>query len=168
MINLTSIKERISYFIENQGVKISQFYTESGVSYGILSQKSKITEDNIVRFLTKYSVVNAEWLILGKGEMLKSNNYEQTIQTKIVYKSDPKDAEIIASYKENIEFNKDLIAANKETIETQRKLIASLENKIADLEKLYHPTKPTRNTTGLRSVPAADSIYPNQTGVKPK
>lgn len=71
MKNLTSIKERILHFIENQDIKISKFYTESGVSYGILSQKSKITEDNIVKFLTKYPQVNSEWLLTGEGSMLK-------------------------------------------------------------------------------------------------
>ena len=76
MKNLTNIKERILYFIDNQNIKISKFYSESGVSYGILTQKSKITEDNIVKFLTKYSQVNSEWLLTGKGEMLKSDSTE--------------------------------------------------------------------------------------------
>jgi hypothetical protein len=74
MRNFTTIKERILYFIENQGINITKFYLESGVSYGILTQKSKITEDNIVKFLTKYKNVNPEWLLIGKGEMLKQND----------------------------------------------------------------------------------------------
>ena len=71
MKNLTSIKQRISYFIENKGIKISNFYRESGVTYGILSQKSNISEGNIVRFLTRYPDVNPEWLITGQGAMLR-------------------------------------------------------------------------------------------------
>jgi signal peptidase I len=73
MINLTSIKERIIYYIDYRKISITQFYKDSGVTYGVLSQKSKISEDNIVRFLTRYNDVNAEWLVTGKGEMLKDD-----------------------------------------------------------------------------------------------
>ncbi|MDR3350738.1 MAG: hypothetical protein LBN98_03690 [Prevotellaceae bacterium] len=72
MKNLTNIKQRILYFIENQNINVSKFYSESGVSYGILTQKSKISEDNIVKFLTTYPVVNPEWLLIGKGKMFRS------------------------------------------------------------------------------------------------
>ena len=71
MINFTDVKSRISYFIENKNIRITDFYKETGISYGILSQKTKISEDNIVKFLTKYKDVNPEWLLTGKGDMLK-------------------------------------------------------------------------------------------------
>lgn len=71
MENLTNVKQRILYFIENQGIRISKFYAESGVSYGILTQKNKMTEDNIVKFITKYPQISPEWLLTGEGEMLR-------------------------------------------------------------------------------------------------
>lgn len=67
------IKQRILQYLERKGISRYVFYKESGVSRGILSQDNGLTEDNLTRFLAYSPDVNTEWLILGKGSMLKDN-----------------------------------------------------------------------------------------------
>lgn len=76
MKNLTDVKERISYYIENKNIKPTNFYRETGVSYGILTQKTKMSEENIVRILIKYSEISPAWLLLGEGEMIRGKEVE--------------------------------------------------------------------------------------------
>lgn len=90
MRNLTSIKERILYYLETKDINITQFYKESGVTYGVLSQKSKMSEDNTVRFLTHYSDVDATWLITGHGSMLKSDVNNLNIPTAHIEETRPR------------------------------------------------------------------------------
>lgn len=149
---------RLAKYIVYKDISVRSFEMTIGASDGMIRRAIKNFTDIQCKWLTEiadnYHDISIDWLVTGKGQMIKSGDDIQLPTTKIVYQSDPRDA--------------DLIASNRETIETQRKLIASLEDKIADLEKLSYPTKPTRNTTGLRSVPVADSSYLNQSGVKPK
>jgi transcriptional regulator with XRE-family HTH domain len=45
----------------------------SGISH-ILSGRNQPSYDFMVKILTRFADINAEWLILGKGAMLKSEN----------------------------------------------------------------------------------------------
>lgn len=65
--------------------------------------------------------ISADWLLIGRGEMLKPKTGKQNIVAEVMCKSDPRDAEIIA--------------ANKEIVETQKELISTLKQRINDLER---------------------------------
>ena len=72
---MTSIKERVLYFIENQGEKKETFFEDLGMSYANfkgVQKKSALGSDKIDKILSKYPDLNLEWLFSGKGEMLKS------------------------------------------------------------------------------------------------
>lgn len=64
----------------NKGVTLYEFYKVSGVTRGILQQNNGISEDNIARFLAYATDINVEWLITGKGNMLK--NAETNVRTE--------------------------------------------------------------------------------------
>lgn len=66
------IKARILEYLENKGISRYQFYHDTGVSNGVLSQKNGLSEDNILKFLSCYSDISPEWLLTGEGEMLKT------------------------------------------------------------------------------------------------
>lgn len=68
------IKQNILLYLANKGVTPYEFYKISGVTRGILQQSNGISEDNIARFLAYATDVNIEWLITGKGNMLKNDN----------------------------------------------------------------------------------------------
>lgn len=97
----------------------------------------------------KCSYVSAVWLLTGRGDMLRNERHRQAQEPTIIYKSDPKDAAMIA--------DKQLI------IERDAELIASLRDKIKELE-----AKLTSMSVGLHSAPAVDipSVGGNQTSLK--
>lgn len=74
------IKQNILLYLANKGVTLYEFYKVSGVTRGILQQNNGISEDNIARFLAYATDINVEWLITGKGNMLK--NTETGVQTE--------------------------------------------------------------------------------------
>lgn len=65
------IKQNILLYLANKRVTPYEFYKISGVTRGILQQNNGISEDNIARFLAYANDVNTEWLLTGKGEMIK-------------------------------------------------------------------------------------------------
>lgn len=66
----STIKQNISRYLDYKGISDYQFYKESGVSRGVLSQNNGLSEDNLMRFLNYYSDVNPSWVVTGKGNML--------------------------------------------------------------------------------------------------
>lgn len=60
-------------YLDSKGVSQYDFYKKSGVTRGVLQQNNGISEDNIARFLAYASDVNVEWLLTGRGEMLRDS-----------------------------------------------------------------------------------------------
>lgn len=77
------VKQRILQFADNLGVSKRNFYSTIGVSRGTLESKTGITEDIMAKFIATYPDVSIEWLLTGKGEMLKS---EPEAATPYIYK----------------------------------------------------------------------------------
>ena len=73
---ISIIKERILQYLDFKGISKYKFYQETGVTNGVLSQKNGISEENILRFLNYYTDISSEWLLTGKGEMLKGQTSE--------------------------------------------------------------------------------------------
>lgn len=57
--------------MSKKDVSAYEFYNKSGVTRGILTQNNGISEDNLARFLAYAPDVNIEWLLTGKGDMLR-------------------------------------------------------------------------------------------------
>ena len=68
------IKSRILQYLEYKGITKYKFYKEANVTSGILSQSNGIAEDNLLKFCFYAPDISIEWLLLGKGEMLKSED----------------------------------------------------------------------------------------------
>lgn len=77
------IKQNILLYLEKKGITQYEFYKQTGVTRGVLGQNNGISEDNLTRFLAHYKDVNIEWLLTGKGDMLK----EQERQNSSIYSS---------------------------------------------------------------------------------
>jgi hypothetical protein len=79
----SSIKEKILYYLNFKGITKYKFYKDTGITRGILDQKNGLTEDNLLKFVNYAQDISLEWLILGRGELLKSINVrEKVINTK--------------------------------------------------------------------------------------
>ena len=75
------IKQNILIYLDSIGVSPYKFYQDTGITRGILTQDNGMSEDNTSKFLAYYQDVNPEWLLTGKGGMLKSES---------IIKADPK------------------------------------------------------------------------------
>ncbi|MGY0425578.1 MAG: S24 family peptidase [Polaribacter sp.] len=73
MRDFSVLKQRIIQFIDYKKVSKYEFYQKTGISNGVLSQKTGMSEENIFKFLSYYSDVNPVWLLTGKGDITKQN-----------------------------------------------------------------------------------------------
>jgi SOS-response transcriptional repressor LexA len=76
MVKIFTIKENILQYIDNQSIVKEDFYRKTGISASNFKGsglKSEIGGDKIVKILTCYPNINSEWLLTGKGPMLKAD-----------------------------------------------------------------------------------------------
>ena len=76
--------ERFFYFLEKKGLKHTPIEKEIGLSNGYLgkmkARKASIGSDVIEKIVSMFPDLNTDWLITGKGDMLKGNNTEISIK----------------------------------------------------------------------------------------
>lgn len=65
--------QRIIAFIEFKGMNKSEFYKKSKLSNGYLDKVKELGADKIESIISEFPDLSVEWLITGKGEMLKDN-----------------------------------------------------------------------------------------------
>ena len=71
---ISILKRRILEYADSKGIKKYEIYQNTGISNGVLSQKGGLSEDNVMRFLSHYSDLSPEWLLTGKGAMLRGQS----------------------------------------------------------------------------------------------
>ncbi|MGV4438084.1 hypothetical protein [Ornithobacterium rhinotracheale] len=72
--NFTNIKERILHYTDIKGFAKENFFEELGVTYGNFKGKAKeksLGSDILAKIVSKYPEISPEWLLTGKGDMLK-------------------------------------------------------------------------------------------------
>lgn len=90
-----SVKKRIKEFCKSEGITITAFESNIGVSNGYVNAISKsIGLDKLNTIIENYSNLNIEWLLTGKGDMIKSKRSLSATPT----------ADIPVSYRENTDF----------------------------------------------------------------
>lgn len=78
---ISPIKERILQFIENQEITKKDFCDKTKISYANMRGKSLFSEiggEQISEILSQYGEISPEWLLLGKGEMLRNDQPQTT------------------------------------------------------------------------------------------
>lgn len=115
--NFSTIKERILKLAENVEVSKQEFFKKIDISYGNFTgdkKKRPVNSDAIENILRIYPQTNPWWLILGKGEMLREDIFENK-DSKIEYK------EIAESRKEIIDLQKEKILFMEREIDKYKK-----------------------------------------------
>jgi plasmid maintenance system antidote protein VapI len=83
------MKERLNKLMNHLGLNAAAFSSEIGVQRSsishILSGRNQPGFDFMVKVVTKYPEINSEWLLTGKGDMLKQdkNNQGDAVQQKL-------------------------------------------------------------------------------------
>ena len=117
MREFSIIKQKILQYLDFKGVSKYKFYQETGITNGILSQSNGISEENLLRFLSVYKDISAEWLLTGNGSMLKTpTTSEPPCNTVVTPLEDGEKGSML------------------DTINTQAHIIKDLTAKIATLE----------------------------------
>lgn len=76
MNKISNIKRNILYFLDFKGITKKEFCEKTGISYANMrgkSLESEIGGGQIAEILNIYSEINPEWLLTGKGNMLRSS-----------------------------------------------------------------------------------------------
>lgn len=74
MRQISPIKNRILQYIDYKNISKYKFYQKTGITRGVLDKESGISEENIAKFIAYSDDIDLNWLLTGKGEMLKTDN----------------------------------------------------------------------------------------------
>lgn len=74
------IKQNILTYLKFIGVTPYKFYKETGITRGVLTQNNGMSEENTLRFLDYYLEVSPEWLLTGRGSMLRMEEVAKDVQ----------------------------------------------------------------------------------------
>lgn len=81
------MEERIRQIAEYYGISIRQFEQKISVSDGLihkaLARKSGLKQDTLAKILDIFPQINPDWLISGKGEMLRGSDREKPSDTTV-------------------------------------------------------------------------------------
>ena len=72
--NFDEIKQRLLQFAESQKIPKGEFYEKISLfpsNFAGKGAESALKSDNIVKVLTEFPELNSDWLLLGRGEMLR-------------------------------------------------------------------------------------------------
>ena len=67
-----SIQERISQVIDKKGITAYRFCKDLGLSLGYLDKRGAIGTDKYLKIIEYFPEISPEWLLTGKGEMIKN------------------------------------------------------------------------------------------------
>lgn len=130
MANILTLKERILAFLEKTGIRKVDFFESTGIqssNFKGANIKSAPGGDMLVKILTKYPSLSAEWLMRGEGEMLRNCANSDTTQEEQQNKTTPSDQDQWSGFGEIID--KYIL-----TIKDQAQEIGRLQERIHILE----------------------------------
>ena len=136
-------KEILKQFIEFKGVTVTEFCKKTGLSNGYFTNAGAIGSDKIHNILSAYPDLSVEWLITGKGNMIKEKQLPLSLDDN--YKE-----KYISLFEENRQLHnenkqlRNLIGANEETMFQTSKLYNVAES---DNKGLVEPEKELKDTT---------------------
>lgn len=120
--NITKVIYRLQEYVKYKGITLNQIAVVIGVSNSYFSKMANsggsLGEDIIRKILLFYDDLNSDWLIIGRGKMIKDGTISQNEAPDFV------NAKLVQAL---ADANKALSAAN-ETILQQQEMIAKHTN----------------------------------------
>lgn len=116
MTNFPSIRDRISEYLLLKGISKYRFYQETGLSNGFLDKAGSINSDNCEKICYVYPDLDPEWLLTGKGNMLR--NYDRLDEGNV-----EKSASLEALVRKIVELSSENTLLKKENENLKRKIV---------------------------------------------
>lgn len=135
MGDFLTIKDKILAFLKEKGIKKVDFFEATGIQSSNFKGKNMASQpggDMIVKILTLYPDLSAEWLMRGEGNMFRSNNTNTSQDSQTVHK------EVKQYYKQDIEehsISSELMDKLLTTIKDQAEEIGILKQTITQLKQ---------------------------------
>ena len=135
------IKKNILQYIEYKGISKYKFYQETGITRGVLDQNNGMSEENTARFIAQYPEVSTDWLLTGKGAMLRGQSAPEVAPPPsepafpgFIEKIQELSVKVGRLEAEN-EHLRAAIEAKQKEIEAQRREIEARQKEIEDKER---------------------------------
>lgn len=64
-------KEKIRQYLNSKGISKNSFYQKTGFAIGFLDSGKSLGADKLEAIIDNYPDLSLEWLVLGKGDMIK-------------------------------------------------------------------------------------------------
>lgn len=119
--NNPNIKERVLQIAINKHITRERFFQSIGATYGNFkgeNKKTPLNSDILANILSIYPDINSEWLLVGHGEMFKSN---PAAPINDVFFCTNAACPICAEKEERISELKEIISVQRELIEYLKK-----------------------------------------------
>ena len=135
------IKKNILQYIDYKGISKYKFYQETGITRGVLDQNNGMSEENTARFIAQYPEVSTDWLLTGKGAMLRGQSAPEVAPPPsepafpgFIEKIQDLSVKVGRLEAEN-EHLRAAIEAKQREIEAQRREIEARQKEIEDKER---------------------------------
>ncbi|MBQ3244804.1 MAG: hypothetical protein IJB01_09395 [Bacteroidaceae bacterium] len=138
MEGISTIKERIFTFLAKEGIKKTDFYQATGLPDSNFKGRNLCSQpggDMIVKILTTYPNLSSEWLIMGRGEMLKTNCAQSYTAPQNIPSALNEDNEKNSTKQVDISAHGEVIDRLVAQITQQAEEIGRLKERIAQLER---------------------------------
>ena len=125
-----TILQRIDYYADKNNLNDNKITVKAGLSVGLLGKSRKstggLTSESIEKILYSFPGINPEWLLTGKGEMLKKEENTSSIVSEPDVARYEKTHRILEiNYERTIEALRKTIMAQEKTIELLEQTLAS-------------------------------------------
>lgn len=122
-------KERILQFIEIQGITKSIFFEKTGIKRGFLDAdklEGSVSDVFLAKIIATFPEINPEWLITGKGSMLKEEKATYYAQGNLVGGNLTQGNETTTANNGLDKTNEQVLEILQKELEVKNKIIAKL------------------------------------------
>lgn len=149
------IKKNILQYLKLKDITMYEFYKKTGITRGVLSQNNGMSEENTTKILAYFQEINPEWLLTGKGSMLKSEDCNKIQEDETSNNVDYKE-KYINIIEENRELRIDIINKEKQ-IQELKETTEKLKEKIDLFQKEVIKSKELKNRSKVPPVKLPNS-----------
>lgn len=156
--NISQVKQRILQYIEIKNITKEKFYQETslcGANFRGKSAKSELSSDKIAIILRIFPDLDPDWLLLGKGQMLRTDSTTET--TSPTQLDNPASNQLDNPHKHIIELQDKLIKQLEHRVETIESENDNLRAEIAELQKQLKKKVATNTATTPKTIKNIDN-----------